>query len=328
MAEHVILRYVRTSFDRMGPWSPVDSTWKTTASPEMVVHDLLHHLPDDTGSFLQEVIALGAQWYVTDQPLNQSCVTISSVIQRNYERNISDLVLNALDSKEPNAFHLHPVNEDKLSDVERTFFRQIAEVAVGTILRGIHPGAKMAGEHALSDDFVPGFLAAVSKGVSKARARFPQQKAIRDAARNFIYELADIDESKVPVGHEIQVILLDGKLLVQYADADEQLLKETGAHLAYAMPWCSLEEGYPIRSYSLHRDELAYHAHEETVFTNQLEGLAQAEQRIPAGSSDCLIPVYIQTGSLWHELQMNNGIDVVPEIVQTAQLSPRGVCLL
>lgn len=326
--ETITLRYTRTDMDRMGPWEPVNSSWRTTASHSMVVHDLLHHQPGDSGSFEEEILSLGAQWYIEDQAADSAPQHITPRMRDNYFRIVEDVALNALESSQERPFLLSAGTPQGLTVLEQAFFMELALTARLTVEAA--PGARA--EQARNDVSVPAFfdrfLAAMDRGIALARARFPAQFSIRRSARALLHELADLTDEDVPVGHVIEVAVAGHDVSLSYTDADEAFLIETQAKKAFAMVWCDLTEGYPSRHVTLHATREAYALFEARHFENQSEELPEDEKRIPEGDAVHLRQVYVLDAELIEALSQDDGVRVSLERVDEAFRSPRGVVTL
>jgi hypothetical protein len=313
----MVHRYCRTDQDRLGEWSPVGSTWKTAASSGLVAHDIYHHLPTDTGTFSDEVVALGAEWYIDIQ---RPAVLFDAWPLSGFERNASDTLLNALDSKEPAPFELLRRQAPLLSEDEMDFFRRLARRLSATLLQS--QDARMPYQEVFEARFVENLL----WGYALARERFPDQGAVRKASRALAEELAALEKSEVPYGHEVTITLKGYNCAVSYSDADVDFVRENEVTPALLMTWCSCEPGYPAQHVTLHRDERSYVEYVSEHFAQQdLQDLADELRLIPEGESSELRPVYVREAATQELLRSGQAVKLPVSLMHLCDYTPRGV---
>ena len=325
MTEHApsqfVQRYKRTDQDRLGSWACVDASWKSPASPGLVAHDMYHHLPTDVGTFAQEVLALGAEWYIDIQslePVNELPLSLRAL--ERFQRNVSDTVLNALDARERRPFHLPPTQVQALSASEMNFFQDLAARAAGVLASSQDPRAL---DHvAFELRFVEHLLA----GYHLAKARFADQAVVRKASLALVRTLQDLDESEVPIGHEIVITLEGYHCRVAYDDADAEFLSTRASTEAFMMLWCSLEQGYPCRHLTLHRSARDYAEYTASFLARQeTQALSEDQQFIPQGEQHALSKVYLRDARLQAQMAEHGHLCLPISLLHAADRSPRGV---
>lgn len=318
--EIVVQRYRRTDQDRLGPWVPVDSTWRTTASAALVAHDIYHHLPSDTGTFADEVAALGAEWYVDVQRPSQA---FPAWPVSGFERNAQDSLLNAADSLGPNPLELPQRTAQSLSEPEMEFFRGLAS-RLSAHLLGIDSNweAELAG-------FEQRFVENLLWGYDLAKERFPDQKEVRRASQMLVAELSGLSESDVPLGHEVCITLQGYRAVVSYTDADEDFVRENELEPAYLMTWCSCEPGYPAKHVTVHPCERTYMRYVEDYFASQdVPALREDIRLIPEGEVSHLQLVYIRDASVRAELRACEHAQLPVSLMHMSSYTPRGFRIL
>lgn len=318
--EPVVLRYRRTDQDRLGPWVPVDSSWKSTASHALVAHDIYHHLPADTGTFADEVAALGAEWYVDVQRPSQP---FRAWPVSGFERNAQDSLLNAAESPGTKPLELPQRTAPSLSDSEMEFFKGLAS-RLSAHLQGIDSRweADLVG-------FEQRFVENLLWGYALAKARFPDQKEVRRASQALVAELAALRESDVPLGHEVCITLQGYRAVVTYTDADEDFVRENELLPAYLMTWCSCEPGYPAKHVTVHPCERTYMRYVEDYFASQdVPALRDDIQLIPEGEASHLQLVYIRDASIREELQACEQVQLPLSLMHMSSYTPRGFRVL
>lgn len=315
-ANQVVQRYSRTDRDRLGQWAPVDSSWKTAASSALVAHDIYHHLPTDTGSFAQEVASLGAEWYVDRQPLSGGFTTVRSRDLEAFERNLLDTVLNALDSKERRPFCLPDVTAEALSKPEMDHFYKLARKAYDILLASSDNRARDC------EAFQSRLVFNLLQGYAASKTRFPDQAAVRAGARALSDSLSDLDESEVPLGHEVTITLDGYECRIDYTDADAHFLAEVKPVEAVFMRWHRNEEGYPAEDVSLHLDAGTYFEYVDNYFERGETAL------LPEGESNYLRKAYVVSPATLEELTRAGSLRLPLSAFKVAQQSPRGVWVL
>lgn len=316
-----VQRYRRTDQHRLGDWEPVGSTWKTAASPGLVAHDMYRHLPGDTGTFAQELAALGAEWYIGVQPLREGEVATWSL--ETFDRNVEDTVLNALDSEEEKPFFLASKEAQPLRDSEMCHFEDLARNVQRTLEDRSDPKAERC------PDFVQRFVAHLVDGYRQAQVRFPDQARVRRAIRELRSLLATLSESDVPFGHDITVTLKGYVCEVHWTDADEAFLAEHQARPVVLMPWCSYEDGYPVQYVTVHSSERDYAEHVQAHFERQ-EASQPAPQAsfIPQGEQSQLSRAYLKDPGLQARLEKEGFLQIPVSAWLLATHTPRGFAML
>lgn len=318
--EPVVQRYRRTDQDRLGPWVPVDSSWKTTASAGLVAHDIYHHLPGDTGTFADEVAALGAEWYIDVQRTSRP---VSAWPVSGFERNAQDTLFNAADSTGPKPLELPERTAPSLSGPEMEFFQGLAGRLSAKLLN-IDKGweADLAG-------FEQRFVENLLWGYALAKERFPDQKEVRRASQALIAELSALDESQVPLGHEVCITLQGYRSVLTYTDADEDFVRENELQPAYLMTWCSCEPDYPAKHVTVHPCESTYLRYVEDHFASQEAAELRADVRlIPEGEASHLQLVYVRDASLQAELSACEHVQLPVSLMHMSSFTPRGFRIL
>lgn len=316
-------RYRRTDQARLGEWEPLGSTWKSAASAGLVAHDVYHHLPSDTGTFAQEVAALGAEWYIDVQPLgSKKAKSTSEGALKSFERNVTDTVFNALDSQEDFPFMLsngHTVRTNPLSSTEMQFFDSLADKALELLEKSKDPRA------AARDFFKERFLQHLVWGFAHASERFPEQETVREAQNKLATSLANLDMREVPYGHELTVTLNGYDAVVAYEDADAEFLASQGVLPAWMMTWCSCANGYPATHVSLHLTERDYVEHLAEHFRRQDEqSLDEHLQCIPEGDSSSLSQVYVRDGTIQEQIRSGVPTLLPVSLMHMSDFTPRG----
>lgn len=315
----VVQRYRRTDQDRLGQWAPVDASWKFTANSGLVAHDIYHHLPGDTGTFAQEVAALGAEWYIDVQDFKgEQGLPFSVWPVSNFERNVRDTVLNALDSKEVRAFDLQPCEAAMLGPKQQAFFEQLARKASELL-------ANSSDERAQGlEDFEQRFVQNLLKGYWQARERFPDQRAVRQCSRQLALDLSYLEETDVPYGHEVTLTLQGHLCSISYTDADEDVVEKLELVPAVMMTWCSSERGFPDRHVTVHRTAQDYADFLHEHFSAQDEDLPDEQRIIPRGEQYDLMKVYIRDAKLQEQLQAGQTVQLPLELMHMSDYTPRG----
>ena len=317
----VVQHYRRTDQDRLGQWAPVGSSWKSTASSGLVAHDIYHHLPADVGTFAQEVASLGAEWYVDIQALGSNpAPRIDAWPLSGFERNVIDTVLNALDSREKRPFHLPVHDAAALSETELAFFQLMAQ-RVHDIL------AKSKDARALDRvNFEQRFVQNLLWGYAQAQARFPDQAAVRKGSKNLALDLANLELSDVPYGHEVAITLEGYRCVISYSDADALFLQEHEVMPAVMMAWCSCEPGYPAKHVTLHRTARDYAEHVSNHFALQdNQGIAEELLLIPEGEQHELSQVYVRDADMQEQLRAGLTVTLPVSLMHMSDYTPRGV---
>jgi hypothetical protein len=319
----IIQRYRRTDQDRLGEWASIDSTWKTPASSGLVAHDVYHHLPTDKGTFAQEVAALGAEWYIGIQPFSGNFKEIRADALNSFARNVSDTVLNALDYKERDPFILPRRTAPGISAEELAYFQELACAAHQELLNSADPRASHA------EDFKARFVQNLLWGLNNARERFPDQRAVRRGSLQLSYDLADLDNSEVPVGHDITITLEGYDCRIEFTDADASFVEEYRPEPAVLMRWCSFEHGYPVKYATVHANPSDYADFVQRHFEEQdSEELSDETKRLPEGEATSLRPVYVVSQAVKDALTRMGSLTLSIPMLQSADQSPRGVLVL
>jgi len=319
----IIQRYRRTDQDRLGEWASIDSTWKTPASSGLVSHDVYHHLPSDKGTFAQEVAALGAEWYISIQPFSGDFQDIRADALTSFARNVSDTVLNAIDYKERDPFRLPSRTAPDTSTLELEYFQGLACAAHQELLSSADPRVARA------EDFEARFVQNLLWGISHARERFPDQRAVRRGSLQLSYDLADLDNSEVPVGHDITITLEGYDCRIEFTDADAPFVEEHQPEPAVLMRWCSFEHGYPVKYATVHANAGDYADFVQRHFEEQdSEELTDEAKRLPEGEATSLRPVYVVSQAIKDSLTRLGSLTLSMAMLQSADQSPRGVLVL
>ena len=319
-----VQRYRRTDQARQGEWAPVGASWKTTASAGLVAHDVYHHLPQDVGTFAQEVAALGAEWYIDVQRVSdQPVASIEGWPLSGFERNVMDTVENALDSREAQAFALPLREAQPLSASEMAFFSELAQKVHATLAaRGSPAGFDPQG-------FQHQFVQMLAWGYRQAQQRFPSQELVRRSSRQLVSALVNLEQSDVPYGHEITISLQGYECAITYTDADAEFLLENEVVPALLMTWCTCASGYPYSHVTLHSSERGYAEHaSEHLEAQDAQALSEEQRVIPEGDSQALRPVYIRDTYVQAELR-DKGVVALPlSRMHLSDFTPRGVRII
>jgi hypothetical protein len=319
----IVQRYRRTDQNRLGEWASIDSTWKTPASSGLVAHDVYHHLPTDKGTFVQEVAALGAEWYIGIQPFSGHFKEIRAEALASFARNVSDTILNALDYKERDPFTLPVRTAPAVSADEFEYFQGLACASHQELLASADPRAARA------KDFEARFVHNLLWGLNHARERFPDQRAVRRGSLQLSYDLAALDNSEVPVGHDVTVTLEGYDCRVEFTDADAPFVNEHQPEQAVLMRWCSFEQGYPVKYATVHASHSDYADFVQRHFDEQdSENLADDVKRLPEGEATSLWPVYVVSQAVKDTLARLGSLTLSLPMLQSAEQSPRGVLVL
>lgn len=308
-------------FGRIGEWLPVDAPWKSIASAGLVVHDMYHHHPSDTGTFAQEVAALGAEWYIDIRPLNASRHAYQRDLDR-FERNLVDSVLNAIDSSEPAPFLLPEKKAPALSAMEMQYFEAMADKVVKLLSTSNDPRAVVTKEckARLVDNLLWGY--------AQACIRFPDQQAVRLGRQTLTDTLDRLDLSEVPYEHVVTLTLSGYDCTVDFDDADAPLLSTLDSMEAVWMPWHSCDPGFPAQELTLHGSVHDYVAHVDQHFLMQAEDLADCEKRIPEGESNVLRKAYVTSPDLKETLAAGRCVTLPLATLSSAAQTPRGFLIL
>lgn len=319
--EPVVHRYRRTDQDRLGEWAPVGSSWKSAASSGLVAHDIYHHLPTDVGTFAQEVASLGAEWYIDIRPLGATATgSIDSWPLSGFERNVVDTALNALDSREKAPFDLPLHEAATLSALELDFFRLMARKVHKLLVESADPRASER------PDFENRFVQNLLWGYAQAQSRFPDQERVREASLDLAFELANLDQSEVPYGHEVVITLNGYSCTVTYSDADAEFLNTQELVPAVMMSWCSCEPGYPVKHVTLHRTARDYAEYVSDHFAKQdSEELRDELRLIPQGEQLDLSQVYVRDTAFQHLLSEGEAVTLPLSLMHMSDYTPRGV---
>jgi hypothetical protein len=322
-ADVAVERYRRTNESRLGDWLPVDSTWKTAASAGLVAHDIYHHFPSDTGSYAQEVAALGAEWYVDLQPLDEAQNSVSARNLDMFLRGATDNTLNVLDAKEKTPFLLKCHTVKALAGWEMDIFHDLAAKVHDILLASDDPRARLCG------DFQHRFIQTLLTGYEQARARFPDQKAARVGRENLIGELANLDVSDVPYGHDVTIKLVGYECVVAYTDADADFLSENKVIEGVMMIWHTCESGYPAKEATIHPCIDTYLEYVDEHFMRQDPSEVPEEERlVPYGETNTLHRVYVASEVLQEKLAQGQSVKLDLKVVLEAEATPRGVLII
>jgi hypothetical protein len=322
-AETAVQRYRRTNESRLGEWLPVDSSWKTEASAGLVAHDIYHHFPSDTGSYAQEVAALGAEWYVDLQPLDNSQNSLSKRDLEMFVLGATDNTLNALDAKEKTPFLLKDYTSSALSNWEMAIFHDVAAKVHSILLSSGDPRARVG------DGFERRFVQTLLMGFEQARARFPDQIAVRAGRQGLTDELIYLEISDVPYGHDITIKLAGYECVVAYTDADAAFLAENKVAEGVMMIWHTCESGYPAKEATLHPSVDAYLDYVDDHFMRQDPSEVPEEERlVPYGETNTLRQVYVVTKDLQDTLAQGQSVKLDLKVVLEAEATPRGIIIL
>lgn len=315
-------RYLRTDRSRLGEWQSMDAKWKTAASSGLVSHDIYHHLPGDRGLFAEEVATFGAEWYIDLQPLKGKFSAIKERQLENFEKNVIDSLLNALDSREARPFDLPALTGAHLSDDEMSYFKVVASKALDVLIQSTDHRALN------KPDFETRFVSVILWGFAQAQARFPDQYQVRAECSNLRYALSDLGQDEVPYGH-IVTLTLDGYACeVSYEDADTDFLKDTDALPGLMMAWCTCEPGYPVKEITIHSDAAAYAQFVSDHFARQDEiELPPELQIIPRTESSELIKVYLCSASNKQIVRDGETLKLPLSALQNADYSPRQILI-
>lgn len=257
-----------------------------------------------------------------------------------FERNVTDSVLNALDSEEAHPFDLRPeLLENKaqaLSPAEMAFFETVARNARRTIEDKTKPAMQPHAQRPepnpawhLPDDLEHKFVQGLVWGYRQAQQRFPQQALSRQASRELAHELALLELSEVPVGHVITVTLTGHDCTVTYSDADAEFLQANEVMTAHLMTWHSCESGYPAQHVTLHRTPSEYVEHVSAHFETQAEDASEdAHGLIPAADSSGLTPVYVRDTQAQALLKETGVVTLPLGLMHLCDYTPRGVRLI
>lgn len=318
----IVQRYRRTDQDRLGEWASIDSTWKTPASSGLVAHDVYHHLPTDKGTFAQEVAALGAEWYINIQPFSGKFQEIRAEALASFGRNVSDTVLNALDYTEQDPFTLPERVAPAASAEEMQYFQSVACSARQELLASTDPRTQV-------ENFEVRFIQNLLWGLDQARARFPDQRAVRRGSQLLSYGLADLELSEVPIGHDITITLQGYECTIEFTDADVPFVEEYTPEHAVLMRWCSFEQGYPVKYVTVHATHNDYADYVQRHFEEQdSSALADDAKRLPEGEASSLRPVYVVSQVVKDILAQVGSLTLSLATLQSADQSPRGVLVL
>lgn len=318
-----VFRYRRIDDgSRSGDWWPLDKAWQTAASPGLIAHDIYHHLPTDTGTFADEVAALGADWYVCLQPQPGAAAHQRDSALAKIWRYTEQITLNALDSAEERPFALVRRQGCALSPLDAAAFREMGERAARLL------GNSDERRAADRSGFVDRFVQVTSWGYQQARIRFPDQTRTRRACSALARELADLDVSEVPFGHDIAIHLRGQECTVTYADADAAFMREHQVDRGLAMPWFIGASNDPIMV-SVHASELAFVDYAESVLRAQeAQGLDEARCQLPGDSARGLISVLVRSNALRAQLATAGSLQVSTGEWNGCDLTPRGFRVL
>lgn len=316
-----VQRYRRTDQARLGEWAPVGASWKSEASAGLVAHDVYHHLPEDVGTFVQEVASLGAEWYIDIQGVGVKPVDrLYAWPISGFERNVMDTVLNALESREKQAFALPERQAQALSAPEMDFFAGLAKKACEAIASHAEP----SGLDPLT--FEQRFTQLLVWGYREAQRRFPLQTRVREGSRRLVSDLANLAQSEVPFGHEITISLQGYECVISFTDADAEFLREQEVVPAVMMTWCSCEPGYPATHVTLHRNAADYAEHVAAHFDAQeAQGLPEVQCHIPQGEQYDLSPVYIRDMGVQAHLLEKAAVTLPVSLMHLSDYTPRGI---
>lgn len=313
--DEAVYRYRRTEGGRMGEWVSVDARWKTEASAGLVGHDIYHHLPTDTGRFEQEVASLGAEWYINIQSLTDDTPLSPRNIQR-FKRNVSDTVANALDSKERNPFELPARTGPLLSATEMQLFESVAEEAERQLVASADPRT----QNLLS--FRQRIVENLLWGYAGAKTRFPDQARVRRAYDFFVSDLADLELSEVPYGHEVTITCRGYDCQIAFSDADEGFLRVEAPLEAWLMLWCRNDHGYPEAEVSVHQNERDYREFSDVRLYEDTPAL------IPLDDASRLKKVYVVSPEYKATLERGLPVLLPPDVLRINRETPRGVLVL
>ena len=316
----LIQRYRRVESTRAGDWKPLDSSWKSEASAGLVGHDMYHHLPDDTGTFAEELATIGAEWYVDRKPLNGFFGDCPPRELKALEGNVVDTVLNAIDSKEEAPFCLPSHNGERLSEEEMAFFSGLAQTALAVLEKSDAP--KILNR----PDFALRLVGQLLRGYAAAKARFPDQAAARIGSRELRENLADLGHSEVPVGHEVTLTLDGYDCGISYTDADADFLAAKKVVEAKMMVWCSGAPPYAPVELTFHDDESSYREYAEKRFLElEEQGVSEELQILPRDESHTLFKVYLANERLQKTFRQDLLLQLPFAALDAADRTPRGI---
>jgi hypothetical protein len=207
----VKLRYRRLAVKGKEHWQPLDSEWQTAAENWLVAHDLYHHRPGDKGTFFEELVTLGAEYYVNYEGTDDATDDYRPG-QRALERAGASIVAMALEAFGATFLVLEPTTGPPAVDVVATHVfdataqavtREMAYSCAGLDDSDYHEAlARLSSAEELT--------AALRKGYFLAKERFPDQAAARAGFKNLLAALHQLDRDSAVKPGDILELSLEG----------------------------------------------------------------------------------------------------------------------
>lgn len=332
-----VLRYRRLDNGRGEYWKPVGIKWQTPASEAVVAHDVYHHLPGDTGTFVEEVATFGAEYYINFE--HSEFQKISPPGLNALSRGAIAVVANVAEhAKDPaKVFRMPRTRRQRLSGEAESVFRSVAEVAYGEALAALSARASFDDDELAADGtpfpdveldeltFIHAFVNLMRHGYRQARRRFPDQLRVRAAMASFELVMRHLSRRQVPVGHEITLTLQGYDCRVDYEGADIGALKGVRYVPALLMSWSKERKTWGSEGISLHRTEGAFSDFVEGFDEEELSTGTAGERVWPDGNHRQLAEVYVTDAALIGRLDLYESVRLLPADIPKIEFTPSGI---
>ena len=204
------LRYQRVDCVREEDWQPLGLDWQSPANEAVIAHDLYHHLPEDAGTFREEVATLGAEYYINFERcrrlgrlpgLNELQHAASYVVTNTAQGAVD--VESALSLPASLTKPLDPIAERIFAEVALTAY---SEIPVLTDLPDEIFEPEEDGTNPYQVAFCNAFVGTMRQGYRQAKTRFPDRSRVRAAFKSLERDLFRLNASVAPIGTTLTLV--------------------------------------------------------------------------------------------------------------------------
>ena len=171
-------------------WLPLTRAWQGSACSWLVLHDMYHHLPTDTGTLAEELATLGAEYYIVFEGTGLSpefCGSGEEVTAPGLNALVSSAAGIVGSAKEdcthgPDSFRLARLETPPVSEELNPIFMSAEKSAAGQLAELIEGDSDLEWNAALAAFREEGLISSwLRSGYLNAKARFPDRERIQDA---------------------------------------------------------------------------------------------------------------------------------------------------
>lgn len=171
-------------------WLPLSRAWQDSASHWLVLHDVFHHLPEDTGTLAEELASLGAEYYILHEGTGLSpefCRTSEEVAPPGLNALITGACGIVGMAKEdcthgPSQFNLAPIETASVPDESNAIFMAAETSAVSQLAEMLEGDPDPEWKAAYASFSKQGLISSwVRSGFLNAKTRFPDRERIQAA---------------------------------------------------------------------------------------------------------------------------------------------------